>query len=802
MEHVFHSEIDGMSCASCVRRVETALSAVPGVTSAHANLAANAVDVRYDAPASASAITETLAAAGYPARKEQLRFSVEGMSCASCVRRLETALTDVPGVHAARINLADASATLTVAGADIDKLQQVARDTGYPITPAVEDVNTSAHDEAQSRLARDAMLAAVLVLPVFLIEMGGHLIPGLHHLVGQTIGHQTSRVLQFVLVGFALIGPGRQFYVKGVPSLLRRAPDMNALVALGTFAAFAYSTVATFAPALLPEGARNVYFEAAGVIVVLILLGRTLEARAKARAGSAIRALAGLAPKTARVIEGDTETDRPISALKVGDLIRIRPGERIPTDGIVTEGTSNVDEAMISGEPVPVAKSKGDPVTGATVNGEGVLTMRATQVGADTVLSQIIRMVRDAQGSKLPVENMVDRITAWFVPLVMAIAALTVVVWLFFGPTLAIVAGVSVLIVACPCAMGLAVPTSIMVGSGRAAELGVLFRQGDALQALRDTRIVAFDKTGTLTMGHPTLAHVATAPGVHRETALNSAAAVEAQSEHPIARAITEAASNPPSATEVTAVTGRGVQGTVNGKTVRVGSRRLMEETGIDTSVLDEAANDRAALGETVFYVSIAEQLAAVLSVTDPIKDGAAETVATLRNTGLRVVMITGDSEASAKAVAARLGIDEIIAEALPETKLDTIHALRKDGPTAFVGDGINDAPALAAADVGIALGSGTDVAMETADVVLMSGDPQGVVTAIGLSRATMRNIAQNLGWAFGYNALLIPVAAGALYPVFGWLLSPMLAAGAMALSSVAVVTNALRLRKNDGGLT
>ena len=802
MEHVFHSEIDGMSCASCVRRVETALSALPGVTSAHANLAANAVDVRYDAPASASAITETLAAAGYPARKEQLRFSVEGMSCASCVRRLETALTDVPGVHAARINLADASATLTVAGADIDKLQQVARDTGYPITPAVEDVNTSAQDEAQSRLARDTMLAAVLVLPVFLIEMGGHLIPGLHHLVGQTIGHQTSRVLQFVLVGFALIGPGRQFYVKGVPSLLRRAPDMNALVALGTFAAFAYSTVATFAPALLPEGARNVYFEAAGVIVVLILLGRTLEARAKARAGSAIRALAGLAPKTARVIEGDTETDRPISALKVGDLIRIRPGERIPTDGIVTEGTSNVDEAMISGEPVPVAKSKGDPVTGATVNGEGVLTMRATQVGADTVLSQIIRMVRDAQGSKLPVENMVDRITAWFVPLVMAIAALTVVVWLFFGPTLAIVAGVSVLIVACPCAMGLAVPTSIMVGSGRAAELGVLFRQGDALQALRDTRIVAFDKTGTLTMGHPTLAHVATAPGVHRETALNSAAAVEAQSEHPIARAITEAASNPPSATEVTAVTGRGVQGTVNGKTVRVGSRRLMEETGIDTSVLDEAANDRAALGETVFYVSIAEQLAAVLSVTDPIKDGAAETVATLRNTGLRVVMITGDSEASAKAVAARLGIDEIIAEALPETKLDTIHALRKDGPTAFVGDGINDAPALAAADVGIALGSGTDVAMETADVVLMSGDPQGVVTAIGLSRATMRNIAQNLGWAFGYNALLIPVAAGALYPVFGWLLSPMLAAGAMALSSVAVVTNALRLRKNDGGLT
>ncbi len=800
MSEVFRSEIDGLSCASCVKRVETALSAIPGVATAHANLATNAVEVRYDAPASPANIAEALTTAGYPAHVEQLRFAVEGMTCASCVRRLETALKDVPGVSDARINLADASATLSVAGVDMDQLQSVARDAGYPITLAEDD--TQPADDASGKLARDTWIAALLVLPVFIVEMGGHLIPGLHDLIGQTIDHQTSRVLQFILIGMALIGPGRQFYAKGVPSLLRWAPDMNALVALGTFAAFAYSTVATFLPTLLPEGARNVYFEAAGVIVVLILLGRTLEARAKNRARASIRALAGLAPKTARVIDGDTEVDRPIAALQVGDMIRIRPGERIPTDGIVTEGRSLVDEAMITGEPVPTAKAEGDPVTGATVNGEGVLTIRATQVGADTVLSQIIRMVRDAQGSKLPVENMVDRITSWFVPLVMGIAVLTVAIWLIFGPTLAIVAGVSVLIIACPCAMGLAVPTSIMVGTGRAAELGVLFRQGDALQALRDTHIVAFDKTGTLTAGRPTLSHVATATGVDRDTALAAAAAVEAQSEHPIARAITEAASNAPTASDVTAVTGRGVTGMVDGQIVRVGSHRLMAEAGIDTSTLDQAAKDRAALGETVFYVSIADAIAAVLSVTDPIKPGAADAVAALRGSGIRVVMITGDGQASANAVAGQLGIDEVFAESLPETKLDIIRALQKDGPTAFVGDGINDAPALAAADVGIALGSGTDVAMETADVVLMSGAPQGVATAIGLSRATMRNITQNLGWAFGYNALLIPVAAGILYPIFGLLLSPMLAAGAMALSSVAVVTNALRLRKADGSLT
>ena len=611
----------------------------------------------------------------------------------------------------------------------------------------------------------------------------------------QTIGLQVSRLFQFLLVGIALAGPGWQFFEKGVPSLLRRAPDMNALVALGTFAAFAYSSVVTFAPGLLPPVAQNVYFEAAGVIVVLILFGRMLEARAKGRANSAIRALADLQPDTARVLVDGKEIERPVAALKTADLIRVLPGERIPTDGTVTAGTSQVDEAMISGEPIPVAKTEGDTVTGATINGTGVLTIRADRVGEDTVLSGIIRLVRDAQGTKLPIEAMIDRVTAWFVPAVLLAALVTLALWLMFSPTLAIVAAVSVLIIACPCAMGLAVPTSIMVGMGRAAEAGVLFRQGEAIERLPNLATVAFDKTGTLTLGKPALAHIEALPGFDKDTVLSAAAAVEAQSQHPIARAVTEAAKDVPPATDVTTVTGQGISGSVNGQTIRIGNAKMMQGAGIDVAPLTDAYKDRSAKGETAFYVAMGDQLAALIAVADPIKPRAKATIDALHRAGLKTAMISGDGEATARAVAAELGIDTVIAEALPDNKLAHIKALAEDGPVAFVGDGINDAPALAAADIGIALGTGTDVAMETADVVLMSGDPQGVVTALGLSKAVMRNVRQNLGWAFGYNALLIPVAAGVLYPAFGILLSPMLAAAAMALSSVAVVTNALRLK-------
>ncbi len=795
---IFRAEIDGLSCASCVRRVETALQSLAGVASARANLATHSVEVHYDQPATPGALANGLAEAGYPARQHSQRFDVDGLSCASCVRRLETALSDAPGVLSARVNLADNTATITSLEDTTTAVQQAAAKAGYPVTPQAAQPSQTAPDT----LGRDTAIAFALVLPVFLVEMGGHLYPPIHHFVHQAIGLQTSQVLQFLLIGATLIGPGRRFFAKGLPALMRRAPEMNALVAIGTFAAFAYSTAVTFFPNIFPPTAQKVYFEAAGVIVVLILFGRMLEARAKSRANTAIRALSDLQPDIAHVVENGRDIDRPVAALQPGDLIRIRPGERIPTDGTVVDGTSLVDEAMISGEPLPVAKSPEHSVIGATINGEGVLTVKVTRTGTDTVLSGIIAMVRDAQATKLPVEAIIDRVTAWFVPAVLLVAVLTLAVWLVANPSLAIVAAVSVLIIACPCAMGLAVPMSIMVGMARGAKAGVLFRQGEAVERLRHVKTVAFDKTGTLTEGRPTLAHIDVTGGFDRDQVLALAAAVEAQSQHPIAKAITAAipktGETPFTATNVHTVTGKGIEGTVGDKTVRIGNAVFMKDAGIDVSPLEDTQTDRMASGATAFYLSVNDTLAGLLSVADPIKPGSARTIATLHSMGLKTAMISGDATRTAQSVADTLGIDHVIADALPDTKLDHIRALSKNGPVAFIGDGINDAPALAAADVGIALGTGTDVAMETADVVLMSGDPQGAATAIALSSAVMRNVKQNLGWAFGYNILLIPVAAGLLYPSFGLLLSPMLAAGAMAFSSVAVVTNSLRLRSSQ----
>ena len=728
------------------------------------------------------------------------RFRVTGLHCASCVRRLETSLTEVPGVVDARVNLADATATVSFAGEDApDRALKAAKTAGYPMERDTPEADGP--DEADA-IWKSTLLAAILVLPVFVAEMGGHLFPALHHFIARTVGMQTSWVVQFFLIGLTLAGPGRQFFSNGIPALLQRRPDMNSLVALGTAAAFGYSTVATFLPQALPEGARNVYFEAAGVIIVLILFGRWLEARAKGRAGAAIQALIGLQPKTARVVTDSGEVDRPVDLLRPGDILRLRPGERVPTDGVVHEGTSTLDESMMTGEPIPVAKGPGDEVVGATINGPGALLIKVRRVGSDTVLAQIIRMVQTAQSARLPVEALVDRVTAIFVPAVLVIALFTVVVWLAFAPEFALVAGVSVLIIACPCAMGLAVPVSIMTGSGRAAELGVLFRQGDALQRLSEVHTIAFDKTGTLTMGTPRVTHVALAKGFAREDVLRLAAAVEANSEHPIGQAITTAAGTWPKADAFNTTTGQGVAAEVEGKTVRIGSARMMEAAGLDAGGLSAGAEARAALGETPVFVAVDSAVAAVIAVADPVKDNAAEIVEALRSTGRKVVMITGDRTTTARAIADRLGIDDVVSEALPETKVETIRTLGETTKVAFVGDGINDAPALAAAHVGIAIGTGTDVAMEAADVVLMSGDLNGVTTATGLSQATMRNIRQNLGWAFGYNILLIPVAAGVLYPAFGVLLSPMLAAAAMAFSSVAVVTNALRLKQSKGVLS
>ncbi|SFO86841.1 heavy metal translocating P-type ATPase [Tranquillimonas alkanivorans] len=802
--------VEGMSCASCVGRVDKALRQVPGVRDVAVNLASETAEVRFDAPATPQGLAETLRDTGYPARTQKVTFNVEGMSCASCVGRVDKALAAVPGVLEATVNLAAETATVTyLEGAvSVADLQKASADMGYPATVAETSApeTAAARKDAEARvLKRDTIIAAGLALPVFLLEMGSHTIPGMHGLIGSTIGHEASWLLQFALTTAVLAGPGRRFYAKGFPNLFRGAPDMNSLVALGTAAAYLFSVVATFAPSLLPEGTRAVYYEAAAVIVVLILLGRFMEARAKGRTGAAIQKLLGMQAKTARVERNGETVELPIEEIAIGDVLVVRPGERVAVDGEVIDGTSHVDESMITGEPVPVAKAQGDAVTGGTVNGAGGFRFRATRVGGDTTLAQIIRMVEEAQGAKLPIQGLVDRITLWFVPVVMMVALATILAWLAFGPSpalgYALVAGVSVLIIACPCAMGLATPTSIMVGTGRAAEMGVLFRKGDALQELSHVQVVALDKTGTLTEGRPELTDLVPAEGFERAEVLGLVAAVEDRSEHPIAEAIVRAAraerATLPEVETFTSITGYGVQARVGGRDVLVGADRLMQRDGIDTSALSEAESKLARAGRTALFAAIDGKAAALIAVADPVKPASRAAIAALHDLGLKVAMITGDKQETAEAIARETGIDHVVAGVLPDGKVAALDELRADGEKlAFVGDGINDAPALAHADVGIAIGTGTDVAIESADVVLMSGDLRGVVNAVEVSTRTMRNIKQNLFWAFGYNTALIPVAAGVLFPALGVLLSPVLAAGAMALSSVFVLSNALRLRR------
>ncbi len=806
MTQTVEFQISGLSCASCVHRAEQALAAIDGVGAATVNLATERAQVTVREPFCTKQILTALAAAGYPARETTAKLSVSGMSCASCVGRVERSLMTHPGVVAASVNLATETVQVRFleGSAQPSQLAQLLTAEGYPAEPYGTDGGNPAEANAvaeHATLARQTAIAMLLTLPVFVLEMGGHLIPAFHHSIMSSLGMTTNWMIQFVLVTLVMIGPGRRFYAHGFPALIRGAPDMNALVALGTTAAWGFSTVALFLPQLLPDGTRAVYFEAAAVIVTLILLGRWIEVRAKGRAGQAIARLTTLVPDTAEVWRDDGWRRVGLAEVLVGDRLRLRPGDRVPVDGVVDTGTSFLDESMVTGEPMPVAKAPGDAVTGGTVNGTGALTLTAQAVGADTVLARIIEMVQAAQGAKLPIQALVDRVTGVFVPIVIGIAVLAVAVWLLVGPDpvlgLALVAGVSVLIVACPCAMGLATPMSILVGTGRGAELGVLFRRGDALQRLQEARVVAFDKTGTLTQGRPVLTHIVTAEGVTEDAALALAASVEAQSEHPVARAFVQAAEGRglvlAAADGFRSVTGQGVEAEVAGEKLLIGSDRYLSGAGIDLGGLTV---DHAG-GLTTVYLAQGARALAAFQVADPLKPATREAVAALRAQGLGVALISGDSEAAAWHIAEEAGIDHVTAGVLPEGKVAALDDLRRtDGTVAFVGDGINDAPALAHADIGIAVGTGTDVAIEAADVVLMSGDLSGVVRAVEVSRATLRNIRQNLFWAFAYNAALLPVAAGILYPIWGVMLSPMLAAGAMALSSVFVVTNALRLRR------
>ena len=804
--------IRGMTCASCTARVERALNKVTGVSEATVNLATERANVRFDAQQTGvPALLEAVARAGYDPVTEQASLSVGGMTCASCTARVERSLKRLDGVLDANVNLATERASVTFIPGALSPADLAAAVTkaGYEVRqPAASSDRVDREREAREAevraLRRDVVLAGVLTLPLVVFVMLPMLVPALEARLMALVPAQTINLISFVLASVVQFGPGRRFYRPGWNSLRRGSPDMNSLVMLGTSAAYGYSVVATFVPRLLPAGTAHVYYEASAAIITLILLGRYLEAIAKGRTSEAIKKLLGLQAKTARVVRAGEELTLPIDQVVPGDAVLVRPGERIPVDGRVLTGASFVDESMITGEPIPARKATGDEVVGGTVNTTGAFSFEATKVGADTVLAQIIKMVEDAQGSKLPIQALADKVVSVFVPIVIVIALVTFGVWMLFGPepalTFALVNTVAVLIIACPCAMGLATPTSIMVGTGKAAELGILFRNGAALQTLQEAKQVALDKTGTLTKGKPELTDLVTLPGFDRLEVLALTASVEQASEHPVAQAIVDAAKAQgaplSAAAAFEAVPGYGVEGSVAGRLVQVGADRYMRSLGVNVTAFANEAGRLADEGKTPLYAAVDGRLAAVIAVADPIKDSTPAAIESLHALGLRVVMITGDNERTARAIARRLGIDEVLAEVLPDGKVEAVKRLQaQGGKVAFVGDGINDAPALAQADVGLAIGTGTDIAIESADVVLMAGDLRGITNALALSRKAITNIKQNLFWAFFYNTVLIPVAAGALYPAFGILLSPILAAAAMGLSSVFVLTNALRLR-------
>lgn len=808
----FAIPVEGMSCASCVSSIEKAVAKVPGVHKVVVNLATERADVTFKATPDMPAVIDAIRKAGYDVPSGSTDLAIEGMTCASCVSKVEKALNAVPGVTRASVNLATERAHVELAGqVALNELIKAVERAGYEArsldearSDATQETQSDKRDAEAAELKKNVILAAVLTLPVFILEMGSHVVPSVHMFVMNTIGMQNSWYFQFVLTTLVLFGPGMRFFKKGIPTLLRGTPDMNSLVVVGTTAAWGFSVVATFWSDILPAATVNVYFEAAAVIVTLILIGRYLEARAKGRTSAAISRLVGLQAKSARVVRNGETVDVPLDNVRVGDIVQVRPGEKVPVDGEVTEGSSYVDESMITGEPVPVSKQEGAEVVGGTINKTGAFTFRATKVGRDMVISQIVRMVEDAQADKLPIQAKVDKVTGWFVPAVLVAAALTFIAWLVIGGTgmmgYALVNAIAVVIIACPCAMGLATPTSIMVGTGRAAEFGVLFRRGDALQTLRDASVIAVDKTGTLTQGKPALAHFAVVDGFDKDEALALIAAVEARSEHPIADAIVTAAKEKglrlADVSDFESVPGFGLKASVSGYDVAIGADRYMAKLGHAVAVFSDDASRLGDEGQTPLYAAIDGKLAAIITVADPMKETTPAAIAAMHEQGLKVAMITGDNRRTAQAIAKRLGIDEVVAEVLPDGKVEALKRLSAGGKRiAFVGDGINDAPALAAADVGIAIGTGTDIAIESADVVLMSGDLRGVVNAIAISKATIRNISENLFWAFAYNVALIPVAAGILYPFTGTLLSPVLAAGAMALSSIFVLSNALRLR-------
>jgi Cu+-exporting ATPase len=743
----------------------------------------------------------------------ELSLPVEGMTCASCVNRVERFLSRADGDATASVNLANERATVRYDAARIDRAGLVAaiEAAGYEVgreapaaaVPGDEDAALAADERGRAAERRELLWSALAATGIGLAMMAVMLWPG-----GVPWPMDRVNVWMLAPATFVEFVLGRRFLVRAARGLRHGDLTMDTLVAMGTLAAYGYSLVVTLLPELVMEAGLSgeTYYDSAAVIIGLVLLGRWLEARAKGQAAGAVKALLKLRPATARVLRDGREQDLPVEQVLVGDLVRVRPGDRVPVDGVIVEGASALDESMLTGESVPVERGAGDRVTGATMNASGSFVMRAERVGRDTTLAQIVRLVEQAQGSKAPIQRVADAVTGWFVPAVVAIATLTFAGWMLVGPEprlpFALSAAIAVLIIACPCAMGLATPTAIMVGTGKGAEAGILVRDGAALESAERIGTVVLDKTGTVTRGAPSLRSVQPAGGLSEAELLSVAAAAERGSEHPLAEAVVRGAEERGllvgSAQRFEAIPGGGVRASVDGREVRIGTEPFLAAEGVDVAPLAAVAAAEAAEGRTPVLVAVEGRPAGVLSLADPVKPESAEAVRRLRAAGVDVWMITGDRAAVAAAIGAEVGIgaDRILAEVRPEAKAARVADLRARGRVAMVGDGINDAPALAGADLGIAIGTGADVAVQASDVTLVGDDLRAVPAAIRLSRATMRTIRQNLGWAFGYNVLLIPVAAGLLYPLTGWLLSPALAAGAMALSSVSVVTNSLRLRR------
>ncbi len=805
--------VTGMSCASCVARIEKGLARRSGIVEAKVNLATEKATITFDpAGAHIGEFVSAIKDLGYEAGLDKVTLPIQGMSCASCVKKVETALNGLEGVVRANVNFATERATVQyVPGAvSLEDFRRAVKKAGYEVLQVeagakeeIGDREKAAREAEYQKLKGKFITGLIFVIPTFLL--GNWNMLGLGHLY--RLNQQASFYLQFLLQTPVQFWVGWQFYSGAWKTLKHRSSDMNTLIAVGTSAAYLYSVLATFFPSVFAaEGLmREVYFDTAGAIIVLILLGRLLEARAKGQTSEAIKKLIGLQPKTARVLRNGQEADIPVEEVVVDDLVLVRPGEKIPVDGVVSEGRSSVDESMVTGESIPVEKNPGDRVIGATFNKMGTFKFKATKVGKDTMLSQIIKMVEEAQGSKPPIARLVDVIASYFVPAVIGIAVITFIVWLFWGPspalTYALLNFVAVLIIACPCALGLATPTSIIVGTGKGAENGVLIRGGEALETAHKLTAIVMDKTGTLTRGQPSVTDIIPFDGYKEEDVLRYAASAEKGSEHPLGEAIVNRAQekNIPlfNLKDFKAIAGHGIEATIHNKLVLLGNSKLMMDRGLSLGELGPKAEELSREGKTSMFVAIDQKPAGVIAVADTLKENSRETVAALHRMGIEVVMITGDNRRTAEAVGRQIGIDRVLAEVLPEGKASEVKKLQAEGKkVAMVGDGINDAPALAQADVGIAIGTGTDVAMESADITLISGDLRGVVTAIALSRATLRNIKQNLFWAFAYNSILIPVAGGVLFPFFGILLNPIFAAGAMGLSSVTVVSNALRLRR------